>query len=98
MDSLSQIVLGASVAEASIGRKVGNKAMFWGAVAGTIPDLDVFSKYVVDTVGSLWFHRTVTHSLIFCIVFFPKVIAKCTSKRPTRAYLVLHMRFKSQNQ
>ncbi len=71
MDSLSQIVLGASVAEASIGGKVGNKAMFWGAVAGTIPDLDVFSKYVVDTVGSLWFHRTVTHSLIFCIVFAP---------------------------
>ena len=41
MDSLTQIVLGAAVGEATLGRKVGNKALLWGAIAGTIPDLDV---------------------------------------------------------
>jgi inner membrane protein len=41
MDSLTQIVLGASVGEAVAGKKIGNKAMLWGAIAGTIPDLDV---------------------------------------------------------
>ena len=41
MDSLTQIVLGAAVGEAVLGKKVGNRAMLWGAVAGTIPDLDV---------------------------------------------------------
>ena len=41
MDSLTQVVLGAAVAEAAFGKKIGNKAILWGGVAGTIPDLDV---------------------------------------------------------
>ena len=41
MDSLSQLVLGAAVGEAVLGRKLGNKAILWGAIGGTIPDLDV---------------------------------------------------------
>ena len=41
MDSLTQITLGAAVGEAVLGKRVGNKAAFWGAVCGTIPDLDV---------------------------------------------------------
>ncbi|MEY3010031.1 MAG: hypothetical protein RLZZ314_673, partial [Bacteroidota bacterium] len=35
MDSLSQIVLGAAVGEVVLGRRIGNRAMVWGAVAGT---------------------------------------------------------------
>lgn len=50
MDSLTQIVLGAAVGEAVLGKKVGNKAMLYGAIAGTIPDLDTFASYFVDTV------------------------------------------------
>ena len=38
MDSLTQIVLGGAVGEAVLGKKVGNRAILWGAVAGTIPD------------------------------------------------------------
>ena len=38
MDSVTQIVLGAAVGELVLGRKVGNKAILWGAIAGTIPD------------------------------------------------------------
>jgi inner membrane protein len=41
MDSLIQIVLGAAVGEAVLGKKAGNKAMLYGAIAGTIPNLDV---------------------------------------------------------
>ena len=48
MDSLTQIVLGASVAEASLGKKIGNKAIVLGAFAGTIPDLDIISRFFVD--------------------------------------------------
>ena len=43
MDSLTQIVLGASMGEMVAGRKIGNRAMVWGAAAATIPDLDVFA-------------------------------------------------------
>src|SRR5690554_7012106 len=71
MDSLTQIVLGAAVGEAVLGRKVGNRAMFYGAIAGTIPDLDVISSFFVDTVRALEIHRGITHSIFFSIVFAP---------------------------
>ncbi|GAA4826268.1 metal-dependent hydrolase [Algivirga pacifica] len=68
MDSVTQIVLGASVGEAVLGRKIGNKAPLWGAVAGTIPDLDVLSQPFMDVVEELMFHRSITHSLLFCVL------------------------------
>ncbi|PCE62686.1 metal-dependent hydrolase [Sediminicola luteus] len=71
MDSLTQIVLGASVAEISLGRKIGNKAILWGAIAGTIPDLDVLARQFTDTLGAVEFHRGITHSLVFCLVLAP---------------------------
>ena len=71
MDSLTQIVLGAAVGEAVLGKKVGNKAILWGAVAGTIPDLDVLSKYFVDEVSALEMHRGFSHSILFGILFAP---------------------------
>jgi len=69
MDSLTQIVLGAAVGEAALGKKVGNKAMLYGAIAGTIPDLDVISQWFADTVTALEWHRGFTHSFLFSIVF-----------------------------
>lgn len=71
MDSLTQIVLGASVAEVTLGKKVGNKAPLWGAIAGTIPDLDVIGRYFLDTVDELHFHRGFTHGILFSILFAP---------------------------
>lgn len=71
MDSLTQIVLGAAVGEAAIGKKVGNKAMLWGAVAGTVPDLDVLSKLFVDTVTANELHRGFSHSIVFSILMAP---------------------------
>jgi inner membrane protein len=71
MDSLTQIVLGAAVGEAVLGRRVGNKAILWGAIAGTIPDLDVFTKFFVDELTSTEMHRGFSHSFIFSILFAP---------------------------
>lgn len=71
MDSLTQIVLGASVGEAVLGKKVGNKAMLWGAVAGTIPDLDIIANYLVDTVTAIEIHRGFSHSIFFAIFASP---------------------------
>lgn len=71
MDSLTQIVLGAAVGEAVLGKKVGNKAMLYGALAGTIPDLDVLSRYLVDTVTATEWHRGFSHSIFFSIAFAP---------------------------
>lgn len=71
MDSLTQIVLGAAVGEAVLGKKVGNKAMVFGAIAGTIPDLDIIARYFTDTVTAIEVHRGFSHSIFFAILFAP---------------------------
>lgn len=71
MDSLTQIILGAAVGEVVLGKKIGNKAMLYGAIAGTIPDLDIFSTYFTDTVSALEIHRGFTHSILFSVIFAP---------------------------
>jgi len=71
MDSLSQIVLGAAVGHAVLGREAKNKALLWGAVAGTIPDLDVIPGQFVDTVTRLEMHRGFSHSILFAVTCSP---------------------------
>ena len=71
MDSLTQIVLGASVAEATLGKKIGNKAIVLGAIAGTIPDLDIVTRFFVDDLTASVMHRGLSHSLIFPFVAAP---------------------------
>ena len=71
MDSLTQIVLGAAVGEAVLGKKVGNKAMLYGAIAGTIPDLDVLARFFTDTVTATEWHRGFSHSIFFSVLFAP---------------------------
>ncbi len=68
MDSVTQIVLGAAVGEVVLGKKAGNRAMLWGAVAGTIPDLDVVANFMTDEMTALAFHRGLTHSIFFAVV------------------------------
>ncbi len=65
MDSLTQIALGAAVGEAVLGKKEGNKAMLWGAIAGTIPDLDILIYPFVTEVQQLAIHRGLSHSILF---------------------------------
>ncbi len=71
MDSLTQIVLGAVVGEVALGKKVGNRALLWGAVAGTIPDLDVYCGYIFDDLRKNELHRAFSHSLLFSLVCAP---------------------------
>ncbi len=72
MDSLTQIVLGAAVGEVILGKKIGNKAILWGAIAGTIPDLDVIANFVVsDKMTATLMHRAFTHSFLFAFLMAP---------------------------
>lgn len=69
MDSLSQIVLGAAVGEAVAGKQLGRKAPLLGAIFGTIPDLDVFLKYIINgVVDQDLAHRGFSHSIVFAIL------------------------------
>ncbi|MAC96719.1 MAG: metal-dependent hydrolase [Flavobacteriales bacterium] len=71
MDSLTQIVLGGAVGEAVLGKKVGNKAVLWGAIGGTIPDLDTIPGQFMDTVSRLEVHRGFSHSIVFALLIAP---------------------------
>ena len=63
MDSLTQMVLGAAVAESVAGRQLGNKALMVGAALGTLPDLDVLIPFT-DAVANFTYHRSFSHSFI----------------------------------
>jgi len=68
MDSLTQIVLGAAVGEIVLGKKVGNRALVWGAVGGTIPDLDIIAGLFLSPISALAAHRGFSHSFLFAIM------------------------------
>lgn len=69
MDSITQIVLGAAVGEVILGKKLGNKAMLLGAIAGTIPDLDVvLNLFTDDPIQKIRIHRSYSHSMFTHIV------------------------------
>lgn len=86
MDSLTQLTLGAAVGEVVLGKKVGNRAMVWGAIGGTIPDMDVFANLVTDEISALAFHRAITHSLFFATVT-PLLLGWLVSRMETKPSL-----------
>ncbi|WP_217477108.1 metal-dependent hydrolase [Stutzerimonas stutzeri] len=62
MDSITQALLGATVQASLLGRWQGRKALLYGAVLGTLPDLDVVIDYG-DAVAQMTYHRGFSHSL-----------------------------------
>jgi len=70
MDSITQIVLGAACGEAVLGKKIGNRALLFGAIGGTIPDLDVFIGKLLfnNEIDAMAFHRGFMHSFLFAIL------------------------------
>lgn len=62
MDSLTQVVLGASITGVMLGRYHGRKAIITGSVLATLPDLDVLIPYA-DPISAMTYHRGFSHSL-----------------------------------
>ncbi len=71
MDSLTHIALGACMGEAFAGKTLGKKAMLWGALAQSIPDIDFTAALWMDNTSSLLAHRGFTHSFLFCAMIVP---------------------------
>lgn len=81
MDSLTQLALGAAVGEAAMGRKIGNRAVLWGAIAGTLPDLDVLVP-LGDAVKDFTYHRSASHSLFVLALLTPVLVWTITRIHP----------------
>lgn len=91
MDSLTQIVLGAACGEIVLGKKIGNKALLFGAIGGTIPDLDVIFGYLFfsNSIDQLAFHRGFMHSIAFAL-FSPFIFGWVTYKLYNREKGFVH--------
>jgi len=65
MDSVTQIALGSAVAVAVVGRRMPPwKSAIWGAVFGTLPDLDVMVSFG-DAIQNMTRHRAETHAFAY---------------------------------
>ncbi len=65
MDPLTQGVLGATLPQASVGKRDAASAGLLGFFAGMAADLDVLIRSASDPLLFLEYHRQFTHSLIF---------------------------------
>ncbi len=79
MDSVTQAALGAAIGEVCLSRYLGNKGVLWGALLGTLPDLDILAYPLLDSLARLSWHRGISHSLLFMVVMTP-VLAWCIRK------------------
>src|ERR1700737_3089702 len=68
MDILTHAFLGAAAAQAATGKALGKKTVWIGAIAGTMPDLDMLIQSRQDPTLLLIYHRNFTHSLSFIIL------------------------------
>jgi inner membrane protein len=70
MDSVTQILLGASCAAAVVPAPHRRFALALGAALGTLPDLDVLPLALVDDpIAKMTWHRSVSHSLLVLLPF-----------------------------
>lgn len=70
MVSLTQIVLGTTCDEVVLGNKIDNKALLFGTIGGTIPDLDVFigPLFFKNEIDAILFDRGFMHSILFAVL------------------------------
>lgn len=68
MDSLTQALLGATTFALIKDKEIGKKSLLIGAIAGTIPDLDVFLSPFFNEVAFLTVHRSVSHSVGLAVI------------------------------
>jgi inner membrane protein len=71
MDSITHIALGACIGEAFFEKGFGKKAMLWGALAQSIPDIDFVASFWSTTAQNLLAHRGFTHSILFAVLIIP---------------------------
>ncbi len=81
MDSITQIALGAAVSEAVMQNKVGRKASLWGAICGTIPDLDVLIP-MGNAVKNFTYHRAESHAFFYMALATPLFVWLITKIHP----------------
>jgi inner membrane protein len=95
VDSITQALLGATIAEAGFRTKLGGRAVVWGAFCGLAPDLD-FVAAIGNEWNELLHHRGVSHSLIALTAAAPLLGAlawRWPGKRQGTVFGWIHLTF-----
>ena len=71
MDSFTQVLLGIATAELCAGKKLQRKTFLYGAILGTLPDLDVVIGQFMNPVEGVAIHRGLSHSILFFLLLSP---------------------------
>lgn len=73
MDSATQFLLGASITGATLGSRLGGRALLIGGLVGTLPDLDSFIP-MGNAIDNMTYHRGFSHS-VFVLTLAAPVVA-----------------------
>lgn len=87
MDSLTQGLLGAATFAIVKDKHIGKKALLIGAIAGTIPDLDVFLAPFYNDIEFLTIHRSFSHSIglaIFLSLLLGEIFYRIYNRKQSR--------------
>ncbi len=68
MDSLTHIAIGALIGEAYAGKRLGRRALLFGAIYQSIPDVDFIAAFFLPPTENILVHRGFTHSFLFAIL------------------------------
>ncbi len=87
MDSITQGLLGATTFALVKDKDLGKKSLLIGAIAGTLPDLDVFLAPFFNDIEFLTIHRSVSHSIGLAVIlslFLGEVFFRIYKKKQSR--------------
>lgn len=73
MDSFTQVLLGIATAEVVAGKQLKNKTFLYGAILGTLPDLDILVGMFMNPVSGVAIHRGLSHSILFFACISPVI-------------------------
>jgi len=68
MDSLTHIAIGAAIGEVFFEKGFGKKAIGWGILAQSIPDIDFITAWWMSPSEAMIAHRGFTHSFLFALL------------------------------
>lgn len=68
MEFLTHALLGAVMGECVLGKRLGNRALGWGALAGLLPYWDAVAIPFLDTADRMVWHQGPSHSILWAML------------------------------
>jgi inner membrane protein len=74
LDSFTHVVLGAAIGHQLLNKKIGTRSLLYGAIIGSLPDIDILFGKFTDPITAIEIHRGFTHS-VFVFLFLSPLLA-----------------------